>query len=398
MPDNNQEAQIIDSDTTNAIDVVSNDISPDLTNANNSEENENTIEAEYEETADPDILAQQLKTSDPDRALEIEREILKLANINGLTSTSKWGGFKGRKVTYSGTVEDFLKYNSITFRDECQKYGGSADRNPFIAFLKTYGNKNSGVDPFLKDAQRWNILHNLVADRTLDEKQLSFKASVADQISLLLNPTLWEQPASDIKYIIDTYIWLKEAYNLPNFLINKYIIFACVPNIAVKDGKPAITNASYRDSKVRDNIVKAVLFANLGNLVNSIRDLWANFEPVGGTQEEKDASIEKLIASCGSALDHAAGNVSVDSSKINDADMVEDNISLFNQAVQESSIDPVDGTEQETDTIETGSKQAYSRSDKVMDDLKTAISKKINSRNIDAINDEIEKIIKELNK
>lgn len=346
----------------------------------------------------PDILAQQLKTSDPERAIEIEREILRLANIKGLTLSKKHSGITGRKIEYSGTIEDFLRYNSITFRDECEKYGGSADKNPFIAFLKMYANKNSGVDAFLKDGQRWNTLHNLVANGTVDEKQLSFKAPEADQLSLLLNPTLWEQPASDIKYIVDTYVWLKEASNLPNFLINKYIIFACVPNIAVKDNKPAITPDSYKDSKVRDTIIKAVLFADLNKVVNAVKDSWAKFTPTGDTQEEKDQSAQNEIAGYKkNILDSATGNVYIVSSKINDADMIENNINLFNQAVQESSRG-IDGRYQQTDTLAATNNQNNTRNDDVIDKFKAAVSKKINNKNMDAINAEIEKMTKELNK
>ena len=111
----------------------------------------------------------------------------------------------------------FLKINENFLRKELVTYGFSLD-NPFIIFLSLF--LESGLSPeiFCKTEGNWGIIHNLVANKILTTRQLTFKtAKEEDKPMLLLNANFWGNkiPLGDRTWVMQFWIWLgsKEVNN-----------------------------------------------------------------------------------------------------------------------------------------------------------------------------------------
>lgn len=144
-------------------------------------------------------------TTNPDEIIKIFKDFLRSANFKNYDE-EKWN--------------DFVDNNFDTLTIECQYYGLSME-NPFFQFLKTYATKNENIDPFVDDS-KYKLLHNLVSDRYIESKQLSFKCPEDEQIRILLNPNLWKLPNGDINYLIKLYVWFIDT-DLNRYIINSWV-------------------------------------------------------------------------------------------------------------------------------------------------------------------------------
>ena len=144
-------------------------------------------------------------TTNPDEIIKIFKDFLRSANFKNYNE-EKWN--------------DFVDNNFDTLTIECQYYGLSME-NPFFQFLKTYATKNESINVFVYGS-RYKLLHNLVSDRYIESKQLSFKCPEDEQIRILLNPNLWRLSNGDINYLIKLYVWFIDT-DLNRYVINSWV-------------------------------------------------------------------------------------------------------------------------------------------------------------------------------
>lgn len=242
----------------------------------------------------------------------------------------------------------FVSTNLNSLWLECNKYGLSKD-NPFFLFLQNYlGNKGTNIDVFF-DQNKWDLLHNCVANDILEEKQLTFKSETEKQIRILFNPNLWNiSPVSDIKFCIELYARLVDT-NLNNFIKNGYV-------------KAAFAKESDAGKHAGDHSAQLVA-ADMNNPANTVGLLKCLFmtnyiEELDNSKVAINTQSRQLGDDGKSAIDKIRNHIkAIEDDKSKDlisgqlvsVDVIEHQYKILNENVQLSNT-ALDGKRQKTDT------------------------------------------------
>lgn len=227
----------------------------------------------------------------------------------------------------SEQAEQFVKNNITQLAIEFDKYKFSRN-NPFVAFLLKYKEKNGNIKPFIDHPEYYTVINNLVNNDILDEKQLAFTTSEKEQVPLLVNPNLYSGDFTEknVEFILRTAAWFADHISgLTDYIINKNIIKAFSDN----------------------NGAKAV-----GQDENGKDVLKLTEDGIYRIEKATLLGTEDLInkASQGEAVpDEKTKALSFVSAPIQDPNIIEAQMRLFNKDVQESSRDTTTGREQRRD-------------------------------------------------
>lgn len=204
----------------------------------------------------------------------------------------------------------FIKNNLNSLHIECTYYGLNKD-NPFFMFLQQYSVQNHNIKAFLVTG-KYNILHNLLSNNQITEKQLNWTCSEQEQIRILLNPNLWGvSPLSDISYLIRVYCDIVSD-NLTYYIRNDYIINT------LTGGNPATINST----TVRICLLKCIFFTEY------IAQLYEAF--LNNDSQKSEEIKNKILALKGD------GYRSLVSGEFNSADSIEHQINILSETSQRS--------------------------------------------------------------
>lgn len=305
----------------------------DLTQ-NNQQTDQNKVE---NNTNNPDInwVEEYRKANATTKPLEIMKVIQRfLATLN----------FKGYDENKFNT---FVRNNGDSLRLECNKYGLSKD-NPFFIFLQQYLDYGGIIDTFI-DYNKWNLLHNCVANGTLETNQLTFKSETKKQIRILFNPNLWSiSPVSDIKFCIELYAELVNT-NLNYFITNGYVKAAFAEDdqeAGAEEGlsKP-LASADMNDPTNVVGLMKCLF------MTDYIEELDKNKIRINPETRKLDASGQSKIDQVRAELNKIKTNENYDliSGKLISVDVIEHQYKILNENVQLSDT-ALNGQKQKKDT------------------------------------------------
>lgn len=231
----------------------------------------------------------------------------------------------------SNVWNEFVDNNLSTLQTECNNFGLSME-NPFFQFLSLYQQKNGSIDIFT-DKERYNLLHNLVAQGVIGTKQLTDKAAEDAQIRILWNKNLWSiDNIADISYLIKSYVWVL-SNDMNKNIINRYLKLALS-----EDG-----DMNNIDSKIK--LLKVLYFTDYPvELLNNItRD----------NDIQNNDNIEKYLTFLKNAINNTPNLIS---GQFIPVDNIEANFNTLYSDVQESNRDLLTGKKQQS---ETDSTEAY---------------------------------------
>lgn len=242
----------------------------------------------------------------------------------------------------------FVSTNLNSLWLECNKYGLSKD-NPFFIFLQNYlGNNKTSIDVFF-DQNKWDLLHNCVANDTLDENQLTFKSETKKQIRILFNPNLWNiSPVSDIKFCIELYARIVDV-NLNYFIKNGYVKAAFAEEAAA--GDHASDHSAQLVAADMDDPTNTVGLLKCLFMTNYIEELDNNKVAINAQSRQLDNNGKSAIDEIRNHIKAIKDDKSKDliSGQLVSVDVIEHQYKILNENVQLSNT-ALDGKRQKTDT------------------------------------------------
>lgn len=244
-------------------------------------------------------------------------------------------------------LKEFVRKNISLLYSECKRYTLSED-NPFIIYLNKYNKKNGNIDPFLS-YENYAFIHNLLANRKINEKQLAFNCPEDEQIRILLNPNLFLETNSDKNYLVDIYSYILSA-NLNNYIKNDFI-------------KSIFNGQNLKDITSKIELLMLLYFTDYLQTVNDngIKSDKLSKEEIAIIQEEAKNKIQ---------------NKALVSSKFISVDLIEHQFKLLSELTQESSRDEY-GKQQQTDIDNKSKEEKSSVNDRWNEGQKRTIRSKI---------------------
>ena len=271
-----------------------------------------------------------------------------------------------KSVNFKGYNEqEWNKFVDNTFdilTVECQTYGLSVE-NPFFHFLSEYAVKNKNLQPFTNEDSKYRLLHNLVSERFIETKQLSFKCPEDEQIRILLNQNLWNlSNLQDIAYLIKLYVWFIDT-DLNNYVINSWIkagfnfnhsVVKTVINPKTKKKEKKVidkVNVNFKDLKTKIALIKCCMFTNY-------------IEELDNQKKVKNSDPEIPLKEFNDKLNKITENNMLVSGKFMPINTIYHQIYLLREGVQESKRD-VEGRYQQTD-VDNKNKKSDSSDELIM--------------------------------
>jgi hypothetical protein len=255
------------------------------------------------------------KTSDILEKRDVIKEFGKQSNMKGF-NTADW--------------ESFVDNNYTTLIIECDYFGLSMD-NPFMMFLNEYGNKNGNIKPFI-NIENYDLLHNLVSDRVLSIKQVSWTCPEEDQIRILVNPNLWNiSSKDDVDWLIKTYCWFLEE-DLNRVIKNSYVRAAFSKTVFDDLNNINKVVVDFNEKGNRETLIRALFFTQY---INELSD--SKLKLKIKTTEDNNEYVSKEIEEVRNKIDSIRNNNFLVSHQFENCDIIEQQIKVLNELVQESS-------------------------------------------------------------
>lgn len=296
-------------------------------------------------------------------------------------------------------VETFIRNNIDAIISEADSYGLN-DNNPFVVFLNRFIDKRTNIDPFLETA-KYNALHNMVARDVLKTSQLRDTCPKEQQAGILLNTSLWENNAEDIKWLVNTYLWfMNSGWN--------GLHLADISDTAIGQGLRSAVDVNdkfeFRDvlrklcffTTAIDKYAGTVSYKNSDDIVEVGADYTSidNLKSLIADEEKKETPDNDRIKEYEDALKKAQNAVNKDdayksfrneieriknnkysdiSAKLNSADLVESQIKKLDELVRKNDRDVGTGQYRKQQGIEA-------RDDEIINKQKALYGKKVADR------------------
>lgn len=157
----------------------------------------------------------------------------------------------------------------------CMELGLDTNDNPFITFINKYCDEWTAVT-FNLDNSDFVVLNNLYARGVIDFNDLA-GTNYEGKKSVLFNGYLYQQQMSDVEFIISSYMWLGEEYNIKKLNIGAIVTDMMLPE-SLRNAVADLAEADYTlkadttPQKIRD----AVIYTKAGHVnskVTSVKDL-----------------------------------------------------------------------------------------------------------------------------